>query len=261
VHTPLHRHLKKVSIRVRLGDRGGSALGGGGLLLSSLFSLSRANAEDGAEVDQHIDKGVLVGDCLAVAQLGMLDAKLDSLGVDPFGNGTLLVDELDLRVVAVELVADASPLTGGHGDNAAALWPVFVGDGAGMAGWFREEERAGIATALVHDQGRVADEGGFDGHGQHGLAEGETGLVEGTGDAPPFGKGDGGEATGLVEVLVDVVGVKGRVESAETRRASESSFRAGHEGKKVGGIALVEGLGEFGKDKFPPAVDLGADDA
>jgi hypothetical protein len=44
-----------------------------------------ADALEAAQVDQEVDQGVQVGDGLAIAQPGSLDAEGDGLGVDTFG--------------------------------------------------------------------------------------------------------------------------------------------------------------------------------
>jgi len=63
----------------------------------------------GAQVDQHVDERVLVGDGLAVAQLGARDTQRDGLGVDALGGGALLVDVLIDVTVTVEIVANVCP--------------------------------------------------------------------------------------------------------------------------------------------------------
>jgi hypothetical protein len=45
-------------------------------------------------------------------------------------------------------------------------------DGTSLAGGFRKEEGAGVAAAFVFDQAGMADESGFEGHGQPGLTQG-----------------------------------------------------------------------------------------
>jgi hypothetical protein len=77
------------------------------------------HAVQSTEGDQHVDARVLIGDGVAVAQLGPLDTQLDSLGVDALGGGALLVDLLLDRTFAVELMAGASADAGGQGGNAA----------------------------------------------------------------------------------------------------------------------------------------------
>ena len=56
-----------------------------------------ADALAGAQVDQDVGEGILVGDGLGVAQLGALDAEFDGLAVDAFGGGALFVDGLELE--------------------------------------------------------------------------------------------------------------------------------------------------------------------
>ena len=73
----------------------------------------------GAQVDQHVDEGILVGDGLAVAQPGPLDTEFLGLGVDALGGRTLVVDGLVDVAIAVDLVADARADTSGKGSDVA----------------------------------------------------------------------------------------------------------------------------------------------
>jgi len=97
-------------------------------------SVLAAHAVQGAQVDQDIDQGGLVGDGLAIAQSGPFNAQFDGLSVDPLGGGALLVDLFVSLTVAVELVAQASADTGGDSGGTAALGPVLVVDGTGLTG-------------------------------------------------------------------------------------------------------------------------------
>ena len=122
----------------------------------------------------------------------------------------------------------------------------------------RKEEGAGIATALVFDFGRAGDEAVFEGHGQTGRAEGQAIRVKSTVlDTAACGKGDGGKATGLVEIVVDVEGVKGGIEGAELGLAAQALLDGGHQREEEGAIAPVEGLGQFSQDEFAIAGQFG----
>jgi hypothetical protein len=63
----------------------------------------------GAQVDQDVDEGVLIGDSVTIAQPGTLNAEFFGLGVDALGGGALFVDAL----VDFALVADANLNAGG----------------------------------------------------------------------------------------------------------------------------------------------------
>ncbi len=98
-------------------------------LLGLPVGLLPPHAVQGAQVDQDIDEGILVGNGLAVAQPGALDAKLLGLGVDALGGGTLVVDFLVDVAIAVDLVAGARADTGGYRGGTALFGPNLVVDG------------------------------------------------------------------------------------------------------------------------------------
>lgn len=56
-----------------------------------------------------------------------------------------------------------------------------------------------------------------------------------------------GEAAGLVEVVVDVVGIVGRIPGAEARPAPEPGLGLGHQRQEEGRVRLVAGAGAFGE--------------
>lgn len=60
------------------------------------------------QVNEHINQGIVVGDSLAVAQLGLLKAQGDGLAVDALGGAALVVELFESVTLAVELVADTS---------------------------------------------------------------------------------------------------------------------------------------------------------
>ena len=100
---------------------------------SRLLRLALADALEGAEIDEDVNEGVEVGDGLAITQPGALNAQFDGLTVDPLGGGALFVELLVGRAGAVEFVAGACSWAEGQGGDAAALGPVLVVDGAGLA--------------------------------------------------------------------------------------------------------------------------------
>ena len=104
---------------------------------------------EGTEVDEDVDEGVEVSDGLAITQLGALNAQFDGLAVDPLGGGALFVELLVSLAGAVEFVASACAWAEGQGGDAAALGPVLVVDGAGLARRLWIAQGAGIATAGV----------------------------------------------------------------------------------------------------------------
>ena len=150
----------------------------------------------GTQGEQDVDEGVLVGDGLAVAQPGALDAEFLGLGVDALGGGALLVDVLVDVAVAVDQVADARADAGGHGGD-AALGPFLVLGRTGSAGWLREEQRASVAAAFVFDAGSATDVGVLEGHSQPGLAQWPAPVIKLALFPAPIGERNGGE--GLVE--------------------------------------------------------------
>ena len=50
------------------------------------------------------------------------------------------------------------------------------------------------------------------------------------------------------------------IEGAVARLAAEAGAGVGHQGEEIGGVALVEGLGEFGQHVLAPVRQLGGDD-
>jgi hypothetical protein len=79
------------------------ALSGG----RSLSTLGKALADplEGVQINQDVGQGVLVGDGIAIAQLGALDPEFHRLAVDAFGGSALLINFLVGFAFAVELVA------------------------------------------------------------------------------------------------------------------------------------------------------------
>ena len=125
----------------------------------------------GAQVDQDVYEGVLIGDRLSVAQLGVLDTQRDGLTVDALGSSALFVNLFVSLAVSVKLVPDAGADAGRDGGD-ATLGPVFVLDGAGLTGGLREQQRADVAAALVLEKRDFGDEGVLERHRQTGLAQG-----------------------------------------------------------------------------------------
>ena len=109
-----------------------------------------------AEIDEQINQGVLVGDGLAVAKNGTLDAESFGLRVDALDGGALVVDEFVEIGVAVEGVAEAGTDAGGHLGSAATGLPKFVMNRANVGSPFGMQERANIFAALMLDQTRGA---------------------------------------------------------------------------------------------------------
>jgi hypothetical protein len=145
-------------------------------LLGLPVSLLPPHAAQGVQVDQDVDEGVEVGDGLAIAQPGALDAEFLGLGIDALGSRALVVDFLVDVAVTIDLVADTCADAGCHRSD-AALGPVLVLDGAGLTGGFGKDQRASIAAALVFDTGGFAGEGEFERHGEPGLAQWQAGRI------------------------------------------------------------------------------------
>jgi hypothetical protein len=79
-------------------------------LLGLPVSLLPPHAVQGPQVDQDVDEGVEVGDSLAVAQPGPLDAEFLGLRVDTLGGSALPLDGPVDVAIAVDLIADARAL-------------------------------------------------------------------------------------------------------------------------------------------------------
>ena len=232
---------------------------GSGLRGERLGRLFLAKAPERTEVDQDVEERVVVGDGRLVAQPRPLDAELGGLAVDALGGGALGVDGLVVGGVPVELVPQPRAGRSGHRDPAAARGPLGMVDGTtlGVA-----DERTGPDAALVLDEARAVDESALRQHGLAGLADGVALRVEAAGGHPATGhEGYRGEATGLVEEVVDVEGVEGRVEGAVARSAAEALFGRRHERLEVRHVVMVEGLGQLRQDDLGAVVQLGDDHA
>src|SRR3990172_5061811 len=72
-----------------------------------------------AQVDQHVDQRIVVGDGLTVAEMGSLDAQRHRLRVDALDSAALTVEALVEFAVAVERIAQARADAGGHHGGAA----------------------------------------------------------------------------------------------------------------------------------------------
>lgn len=158
----------------------------------------------GAQVDDHIDKRVLVGDGVGVAQVRRLDAEGKGLAVDAFGCAALVVELLVGDTLPVHLVADASADTGGNGGKAALLVPVEMVDGAAFAGRRRIEMGAAMPSDLVrHEAVRGLVKGVAQGHGETGGTQRQAIGIELLEMVLASGIGDGGKITGVMKILIE----------------------------------------------------------
>ena len=94
---------------------GGNSLSTLGKGFDRLNLASLADPLEGVQINQDVGQGVLVGNGIAVAQLGVLDPEFHRLAVDAFGCSALLVDLFVSFAFAVELVAQPSTRAGGNG--------------------------------------------------------------------------------------------------------------------------------------------------
>jgi len=91
-------------------------------------------------------------------------------------------------------------------------------DGAGRS----IRQRTAVALVGMREETFAVEEGVLELHGQTGRAEGGAGGSEGSLlVAATASQGDSGQATCLVEIVIDVEGVKGRIQGAETGRMGE----------------------------------------
>jgi hypothetical protein len=164
-----------------------------------------ANPMQGAQVDNHVDQGVLVGDGVGVAQVRRLDAEGKGLAVDSFSCAALVVELLVGDTLSVQLVADASADTGGNGGEAALLVPVGMVDGAVFTGRRRMEVWTAMPSHLVGDETvRRLLEGVEQGHGEAGSTQREAISIELLGMVLASGIGYGGKATCVMKVFDDL---------------------------------------------------------
>ena len=130
-----------------------------------------------------------------------------------------------------------------------------------------EGQWADISTAFMwHERASTVSIGQLEGHRQ---ASGADGKAIGT-ELAGFGitkaffrESHGGETGGIiwsVEVIVDIPGIEGGVESAPTRAEAQTLFDSGHEWEEIGSVSPVEGLGQLGQDELTPAGDIDSHD-
>lgn len=58
------------------------------------LGFAQADPLEGVQIDQNVGQGVVVGNGIAVAQFGSLNAEFHGLTVDPLGGGALFVNGL-----------------------------------------------------------------------------------------------------------------------------------------------------------------------
>ena len=91
----------------------------------------------------------MIGDRLLVAEPGTLNTQFFGLSVDVLSGGALIVYLLVCVAVPIELVPDASADAGGYFGDAATIGPLWVIDGAILAGGLGKKQGTNIApTAL-----------------------------------------------------------------------------------------------------------------
>jgi hypothetical protein len=99
-----------------------------------------------AEIDQHIDQRVEVGDRGSITQSGTLDAQSRSLSIDSFRGRALFVERFVGLAVAVELVAKARAYAGRKSGLASTFGPVRIVDRAELAGQPPESSLERLST-------------------------------------------------------------------------------------------------------------------
>ena len=124
-----------------------------------------ANTVIGAKVNEHIDKGVPVGDGVPVAKLGAFNTQVDCLREDTFDGRPLFIELLVSLSVTVQLEPNARTDAGWHGHDTTTLGPTVMVNGAGAAGGLRVEQGTSIATTLMNNQACAIDEGALKRHG------------------------------------------------------------------------------------------------
>jgi hypothetical protein len=215
-----------------------------------LYCQSRRDPLRRAQVQQHVDQGVLVGDRPLVAQFRALDAQIQRLTVDAFTDGALVEDRQVLLARAVKLPADARTRPGREVGLATTVGHVRIRNRAGGAGHSRVVQRAAEAFFLVWFQPAAAGVGELQLHRQAGGTERSAIGGEGAGRLVRLVNARHGGKAVRVECAVDVMGVEGGIKGAVTRMAPESRFGLLHQGPEVADVALVEGPGAFGQHHF-----------
>ena len=251
VPSPAHPHHHR-AIRPGLRCAVGADLALGQLPL--LGGSVGADALQRPQVDQHVAQGVGVDNRLAPPQLRLEDVERLGLAVDPLDHRAHRITGLVVIPRTVKLVADARARGVGDRRRAAALGEVRIVAGTGLPRDRRMQERAVVLGPLVGLQPAGAVE--IDqllAHGQPGRAQ--RGAIR-TELAPRAAlarvERHGSKAAGLVEVVVDVMRIKRRVEGAVARPTAQPGLDLGQQRAEVRDVALVEGPGTLGQH------DLGA---
>lgn len=168
---------------------------------------------ESAEVDEDINEGVEIGNRLVIAEFGTFDTQSFGLRIDTLSDRAIIVNRFEGIGVAVELVTEASANGGGHGGETTPFRPLLVVDRARLTGGNRMKERAGIPTSLVFDQSGFATVGGFKRHGQTSTTQGQAIRIKrALGVTASFDKGNGSKAASLMEIFIDIKGIKGGVQ-------------------------------------------------
>ena len=159
-----------------------------------MLSFLATHALQSAEVKQDVDQSVLIGDRLLIAESGAFNAQFFSQGIDALGGGALLVYLLVCVAVPIELVPDASADAGGYFGDAATFGPLWVIDGAILAGGLGKKQGTNIAPTLVGQKPALRDVGGLERHRQIGLTQGQALGIEGLFVTAALGKGNSSES-------------------------------------------------------------------
>lgn len=100
------------------------------------MDLAQVKSSHSAQVDEQVDQRVGIGNGSLVAQFRPLNAKVDGLTEDSLRRRALPIDLLIFIAFAVELIANARSLGGGHDHFAATTRPFVMANRAGCASCF-----------------------------------------------------------------------------------------------------------------------------
>ena len=159
-------------------------------------------------------------------------------------------------------MAQACADTGGNCRGAAAFVPVRISNRATRGRGTRVEQWTAILLARVLDQVAAVLVGKLKRHGQRGRAQRRAiGCERALSAFLARIERHGGETTGLVKVVVDIVGIVGAIPGAKTRFAAQPRFDLLHQWVEIADVALVERTSALGQYELSAITQATGDQA
>ena len=122
---------------------------GHGLSAEVALGFASAYTLEGAQIDEYIDQGVLVGNRALIAKLWALNAQVEGLTVDALRCRSLRKDPLVVCPSPIQLLTEARPDTSGEGRHATTFSGIGMCHGAGLGGDHRKTQGTSIPPPLM----------------------------------------------------------------------------------------------------------------